>query len=85
VAFSRVLSSAAKKDDVRKRKLLLSYLDKTRQRFMGLLVAVKWVSNKQDLLLKLSHIMTKLFEVQWNLDQPPSRLYAVHANLRDRT
>jgi hypothetical protein len=21
---------------------------------------------------------------QWHLDQPPSRLYAIHANLRDR-
>ncbi len=71
------MASAAKKDDARKRKMLLSFLDKTRQRFMGLLVAVQWVAGKADLLSNLTLLMQRLHELQWQLDQPPSRLFAM--------
>jgi hypothetical protein len=44
--------------------MLLDYLEKTRMRFMGLLVAVRWASDKHDLLTKLSGLMGKLHEMQ---------------------
>ena len=77
------MTSAMKKDDARKKALLLGYIEKTRNRFMGILVAAKWAADKQEILGKTTHVTERLHEMQWELDAPPNRLFQINAYLRD--
>jgi hypothetical protein len=58
--IERVLQSARKKDDERKRRLLVGFCNKTRGRLAALLVAVRWAKDKENIVARASDVTVAL-------------------------